>query len=131
MVDKFRTILSELNTNHKPVWLLALLKMDDIVDRWSVIISAPWIKETDRNAQFSYILGLIKERLTQDEMFSIARIVFLSKDDHLVEELLKRGTGEKIDNEPVNGNTVHDGVIIESNPNLVWQETGLFVDNLS
>jgi hypothetical protein len=119
MVENIKKILLKLNDQQKPVWLLALLKMDELVDRWSLIISAPWANEQNRDKEFGNILALLKETLTNEESSSIARVNFMNKEDHLIEQLLKKNTGDVIKSETVNGNTVHEGYIIESNPSLV------------
>jgi hypothetical protein len=125
MVEKLKKVLAELNLNHKQLWLFAMLKMDEIVDKWSLIVSAPWISDDSRSNDFEYIIGLLKKELTGEELSTIARLVLLDKDDHLVEELLKKNTGDSVKEEAVNGNVVHDGIIIESNKDLVWQSENL------
>ena len=126
MVEKLKKVLSKLGEQHKEVWLFALLKMDEFVDKWSIIISAPWSTEENRDIEFQEIIVLLNNELSEEELYSIARIVFLKKDDHLIQELMKRSSGTELKSEPINGNAVHEGYIIESNPNLVWQTDSLF-----
>ena len=122
MVNNLRKILNILKTDNKPVWLFAILKMDEIIDRWSVIISAPWINEVNRKEAFSTILELLKDSLDKSDLASIARMSLLERSDYLIEELLKKKTGDLIKEEKINGNMVHEGAIIESSPDLVWSE---------
>lgn len=126
MVENLKKVLSALNQQHKEVWLFAVLKMDEFVDSWSIIISAPWITGQNRDTEFTGLIGILRENLTKEELSSIVRIVFLSKTDHLIEELLKKNSGVVLKDEAVNGNKIHEGYVIESNAGLVWQPNTLF-----
>jgi len=122
MVEEFTKILNILTKQNKPVWLFACLKMDEFVDKWSLIFSAPWITEENGRTELLEILEITKKNLNDENLSSIARIVFMSKDEHLIEELLKKNSGEEINDERINGNIIHEGYIIESNPNLIWNQ---------
>ena len=111
-----------LKAKNKPVWLFACLKMDEFIDKWSLIISAPWINESNKDAEFEGILNVVKQTLNSEQLSLIARIVLLDKDDHLIQELLKKNSGDEIREEKVNGNIIHSGFIVEANPNLTWTE---------
>jgi hypothetical protein len=115
MLEKLKNVLSSLKAENKPVWLMALLKMDEIVDRWTLVVSAPWVTEENRGAEFMNVINKLKAELDANEIASIARIGLMPKDDHLVEELLKRHTGDTIKDEPINGNIIHEGEIVEVN----------------
>lgn len=120
MVDQFKKILERIKLDKKSLKLFAVLKMDDIVDKWTILLCADWI-ERNQNSEFAayqYFLGLMKELLTDDERASVARVgVFAPSDDHLLMELLKMPSGTEINEDRVvNGNVVHQGFILESNP---------------
>lgn len=117
MVDKFKKILSALISAKGAVSVFAVMKMDDITDKWSVIICAPW---TDDNSleTFTFILDEIKKELSSEEVSSVARIAVFKKADHLIEELLKYKAGSEIENQRINGNMVHFAYVIESNDAL-------------
>lgn len=117
MVDKFKTILDEIKRSKGEVVLFALMRMDDLADRWTIVLSAPWAKEGNPDI-FKYILNLVKFALSPEEFATIARISIFPKTDHFIELLLKYSNGALIANEKINGNQIHEGYIIESNPNL-------------
>jgi len=117
MVEELKKICQILKERGRPVWLFASLKMDELSE-WSLVISAPWLNESNRGKEFENILNLLKENMTDDKLSSIARISFLAKDDRLVEELLRKKPDDKIEEEKVNGNIIHEGFIIESNSDL-------------
>lgn len=99
------------------VALFALMKMDDLTDKWTVILSAPWAKESDVGI-FKYILNLIKSELSVEELPEIARVSIFPKTDHFVELLLKYKSGATITDQKLNGNQIHEGYILESNQGL-------------
>ena len=72
MVEKLQKILEKFKLDQKSVWLFAALKMDEITDRWSLIISAPWLSEENFQKEYEYILKTLKDNLTNEELFSIA-----------------------------------------------------------
>ncbi|MDD4411791.1 MAG: hypothetical protein PHO58_04775 [Bacilli bacterium] len=121
MVEEFKKILNTLKEQDRPVWLFASLKMDEFIDGWSLVFSAPWIDQIDRDLELKNTLEIVKNNIPDEKLSSISRIVFMSKEDHLVEELLKKSSGEEIKGEKVNGNIIHEGYIIEANPDLVWE----------
>jgi hypothetical protein len=131
MVEKFKRVLDRFIQDRRPVWLFAVLKMDDITDKWTLVVSAPWINDPNNKNEFEYIIGVLKEYFTNEELFTIARIGILRKTDHLIEELLKKQEGAQLKDEQINGNIIHEGLIISSNPNLVWPEQDLFQNNSS
>ncbi|HTE48384.1 MAG TPA: hypothetical protein VK675_00560 [Candidatus Paceibacterota bacterium] len=116
MVEKFRKILESIKKEKGEINLFALMKMDELADKWTLILSASWAKEGDTNT-FKYILNSIKSVLSPEEITSIARVAIYPKTSHLIELLLKYNNGTTIVNESINGNQVHEGYIIESNVN--------------
>ena len=117
MVDKFKTILDNLK-KHGDVTLFAVLKMDNLTDKWSVLISATWINEDNRKEIFNEIIELIKNTMSIEEAASVARVIIAPKEDPLVLGLLEYKTVDYIGgDEPIkiNGNLVHEAHILESN----------------
>src|SRR3990167_191685 len=89
MVDKFKKILEEMK-KQGTVTLFAILKMDDLTDKWSVLISAPWISDANRKQVFADIVGLIKKEMLPEEAANIARVLIVPEGNHLVSELLEQ-----------------------------------------
>ena len=113
MVEKLNTILLEMKRIKGDVFMFALMKIDDVTDKWTLILSAPWATEGDREI-FRYVLDLIKTGLGED-ISDIARIGIFTRGHHLIEELMKYRSGAEIHDKKVNGNLVHEGYVIESN----------------
>lgn len=116
MVDKLKAILAKIHESDREVVLFAMLKIDDITDRWSIIFSEPGLDDNERRKEeFVYLANLLISNLDEKEIETIARVSVRPLSDHLVESLLKYKTGYKFDEStPVNGNTVHEGYVLES-----------------
>lgn len=98
------------------VALLAILKMDELTDRWTVIYAdeSAELSEENRKQIFSDLLTEMKTNLSAEELSSIARIAVFNTKEHLVQSLLRYQTGVKIQSEKINGNFVHEGYIIKA-----------------
>jgi hypothetical protein len=118
MVEKYKTILNNLETDKGPITLLALLKMDDLVDKWSIIFSASWSNDDNRSEAFNAIKTQILINLDSQEISEIARIGIFPKDEHLVESLLNYQSGVELRDQKINGNYVHCAIIIKSDRNV-------------
>lgn len=91
--------------------LFAVLKMDDVSDRWSVLISGRDLDEdSKRRTLYPRIFDVLEQELEPDESEQVARIGVFPASDHLIGELLSRGEGE-VNNAKVNGNYIHEGRI--------------------
>lgn len=114
MVEKFKEILRIITSEKGEVSLFGMFKMDDITDKWSVILSAPWTESSEKDDSFKYLTGLIQKSLSEEESNDIARVGIFSENEHLVQLLLEYKTGSRIQDEKINGNIIHDGFILES-----------------
>ena len=115
MVDKFKTILSKIIQEKGPVTFFGVMRMDDLVDKWSVVLCAPWATETNHDAIFRYVLELMRVDMQSNELNSIARISIFSKNEHLIQLLLQFKKDAVVENQKINGNLIHQAYILESN----------------
>jgi hypothetical protein len=116
MVEKFITILGNIEKEKGQVVLLALLKMDEIFDKWTIVFCADWSVESNRMETFEFIRGEILRNLNTSEISEIARIAIYPRNEHLISELLKYQSGVELKDQKVNGNIIHCAHIIKSNP---------------
>lgn len=115
MVNKFQTILRKAEQEKGEISLLAMLKMDDITNKWSILFSANWITEENFRESFIFLRDVLMGELSEEERSTIARIGILPLHDHLVQELLKYKTGTKLSgSQRMNGNIIHEAEIIKS-----------------
>ncbi len=116
MVEKFKEILKKIEASKGKVVLFAVIKTDDLSDKWSAILCADWAKDDNRDEIFNFIVDLFKATLTPEENESIARIAIYQKDNYVVKSLLAFKTDFVIREETkINGFTTHEGYILASN----------------
>ncbi len=123
MVEKFEKILRGIEKDKGAVSTFAVVKMDEITDKWSVIFSASWLAinegESDR-ADFDYLKNFLIKNLSGEESESIARIGLFSMDSHLVKKIhelvgvVELEQTKEINDEKLNGNFIHEGYVFKS-----------------
>jgi hypothetical protein len=127
--DNYKKVLSAFrNSNgNKTVYILAVLKMDEIVDKWSIIVSIDWITQENRGEVFSSFIKSLQDNLGKEELNEIARIGFYTPDEHLVQLFFKTfEEGQHIkEGCKVNGNIIHEGYIISLDKNKFNSEIAL------
>lgn len=115
MVDKLRLVLSELEAQRGSVSLFAMFKMDDVVDKWTILVGAPWVTNANGQEIFTILKSSITHNCSDEERSTIARIGIYNNNHHLIQELshFKSNTLIK-EKTQVNGNTIYEGEIIKS-----------------
>jgi len=115
-INKFRTVLDSLETKRGSVALFALFKMDDITDRWTIILAADWVTREDYTRIYTDLRKVSFEVLDERERAQIARIGIFPLNSHLVELTLDKFSGEnrEIRDEKINGNYIHYGYIFKA-----------------
>mgnify|MGYP000893341260 CR=1 FL=1 len=119
LIDKFRNIFNEIKSDKGDFYLFMVLKMDEYIDKWSVIASAPWISRDNPRESFDYVAGIIKKNLNSEEISTIARLGIFQPDEHLVQLItasirVQDGSNVKLENTQVNGYKIHEGYVFES-----------------
>ncbi len=113
MVDKFKQILEKLKEKGK-VSLFVVLRMDDFVDKWSVVICSDWAKAGDE-ASFKEIVDIMSSILNTEERQLIARVGIFNKDDYVAKLFLPYKKGSEIkEKTQINGFVVYEGYVLES-----------------
>lgn len=97
-----------------PIKLFAAFKMDDITDKWSIIVATDQVTQEVKMRIFSNLVELFTRHLDENERNNIARIGTFSVHDHLIELILsKYKTGDQITaDQKINGNIIHEGYIV-------------------
>lgn len=119
MVDKFRDILQTVVKEKGKVTLFAIMKVDELTDKWSVILCAPWATETNLQEIFGYVKNLLDSKLIPEEKATIARIGIYQKNEYVTQSLLQftEGTSIKEDTK-INGFVIHEAYILASNSSI-------------
>lgn len=113
--NMYSPITAELKLQ-KEVKFFAVVKMDDLTERWSLLFGLVGVKDLDkRHKIFEKIKEVILNNLSKENTQNIARIGLFSTTDHLISGLKKFDEGEKIENIKANGNYIHEGYVLISN----------------
>lgn len=80
MVEKIKQMLAEIKSEKKQISLFALIKNEETIDEWSLVLSAKW---ADVNGQvaFDYLVSKLRSFLKSDELTKITRINLVKTDD--------------------------------------------------
>ena len=78
ILNKFISLEKSLSQEKGDFSLFALFLREDSEDKWDLVLSAPWLKSTDRN-DYKFIASRVQEILDKDELISLSRIVLLDK----------------------------------------------------
>ena len=121
MMIKFQKIYKELKKEKGSFFLFMILKMDEFTNKWSIVVSAPWISVKNQKESFNYIADKITAHFTKEEISTIARLGIFQSNEHLVRLMteslrVKGGAPIKLENTKVNGFQIHEAYIFESVP---------------
>ncbi len=118
---KFQKIYSDLKVEKGDFYVFMILKMDEFVNKWSVVVSAPWITKKSRDRDFEYIVNKFKDSFSPEESATIARLGIFQPDEHLIKLInqsirVSTPTPIKLEETKLNGYLIHEAYIFESNP---------------
>jgi hypothetical protein len=114
MVEKFKQILAELEKKGK-ISLFAVLKMDNYVDKWSIVLCGENLIPGNKES-FSSVVKTFNNLLTEDEKNLIARLGIFDVDDYIPQLFVNYKSGTEILKETkINGFVVYEGYILVSN----------------
>lgn len=115
MVNKLKEILSQIESERGAVSLFALFKMDDVVEKWTILLGASWINDDNSMEVFNILRTKMIQSFTSEERSSIARMGIYNSSSHLIKELSHYKTGVSItERTRINGNIIHEGIVIKS-----------------
>ena len=122
IVTKCRTIYKQIKKEKGDFYLFMILKKDEITDKWSVVVSAPWFNGRNQKECFEYVARKITKNLSKDEITTIARVGLFLPNEHLI--MLVNGAVKiencdapvKFENTQMNGFKIHEAYIYESIP---------------
>src|SRR5438309_7230878 len=77
-VDRFVDLERKLSVEKGEFALFALFLRDDALDKWDLVVAAPWI-ESDRKTALSYITNQIQAAFEPDELTRLSRVVIVDE----------------------------------------------------
>lgn len=115
IIDKFKIILDKIEKKRGSTILFGLFKMDEITDKWTIIVSATWVNSNNFKDIYFDLRDISSKVLNEREMLEVGRVGIFMVDNHLVEEILEKhdGYGHEIKNEKINGNYIHEGYLLK------------------
>jgi hypothetical protein len=84
LLDRFVGLERTISEENGAFALFALFLREDAVDRWDLIVSAPWI-EADRKEALSRITKNIQETFSPEELSLLSRVVLVELANPAVE----------------------------------------------
>ena len=84
--DKFRDLERRIAETKGDFVLFALFLREDVPDRWDLIVSAPWVGSSKREA-VDYFVNQIKLQLGEEDLTNLARIIVVDPGDAAVQAL--------------------------------------------
>lgn len=83
LLDRFVNLEKILSDEKGDFSLFALFLREDAVDKWDLIVAAPWI-EADRKEALPYITTHIQRAFNSDELSRLSRVVLVDQDNPAV-----------------------------------------------
>lgn len=87
ILDKLKALIGTLEAEHGSFLIFALFLREKPIEKWDVVISAPWLNSKELSA-YKLISSKLQEVLTESESLLLSRIVILDPDDQAVTFLL-------------------------------------------
>jgi hypothetical protein len=116
MVRGLAKIEAAIEKEKGPLTLFAIIKNQEGLEKWDLVISSRWTKSTLDNVH--YVVGKLREGLSGDELVLISRVVPLKTDDRFVVALnravrVERGS-VRVSNSNLFGFEIVDAYVITS-----------------
>lgn len=88
MLEKLKALIKSLETEkNEPFLICALFLTDGTIEKWDLILSAPWLNSKSLEA-YRFISSKLAGTLNETELLLLARIVILDPEDAVVKYLL-------------------------------------------
>src|SRR5947208_3779312 len=87
-LSKIRELLQAVSNEKGGIHLALLAQSPDLLDRWSFVISAPWIEAEGPRASVAYLSSKLRHYLNKAALSAIDRISALRSDHRLVTTIL-------------------------------------------
>lgn len=83
ILDKLKSVVQALEKDHQPILLFALFLIEDSLQKWDIVISAPWLSSDEKNA-YKIVVSEIQANLSPSELVQFSRVVILNDSDPVV-----------------------------------------------
>ena len=83
LLENAKNTVLELEKEHGSILVFALFLRTEPLEVWDIVVSAPWLSDSDRNS-YQLIASKIQNSLNEEDLLQISRIVILNKQDPAV-----------------------------------------------
>lgn len=87
IINKVKSLIKELEKEHGPLTICAFFLRDGDLEKWDIIISAPWLNPAEMQS-YKTVSSKLQNSLSDAELVQFSRIVILNQDDPVVSYLL-------------------------------------------
>jgi hypothetical protein len=99
--EKVRSFLKEIVAEKGSLYLAMLAQtLPEVRDRWTLIVSAPWVDSSGLRATVSYLSSHLSRHLDKNALSAIDRIEPMSRNELFVESMLTNNHPHSLE-EPV------------------------------
>ncbi len=85
-INKFIELERRIKKQKGEFTLFALFMRDNGLNKWDVVVAAPWI-DSDRKTALDYISQQLQLSLTRDEVLQISRIALIDETNPTLDEI--------------------------------------------
>ncbi len=86
LFDKLRSLEEEISDEKGGFALFALFLREEAVDRWDLVVAAPWFGN-DKKKTLDYLTRKLRSYLTAHELVSLSRIVLVKASEPSVQAI--------------------------------------------
>ncbi|HWN08524.1 MAG TPA: hypothetical protein VNO50_04510 [Pyrinomonadaceae bacterium] len=86
LLGKFVELERRLSQEKGEFALFALFLREDALDKWDLIVAAPWI-DADRKQALAYITSQIQQLFKSDELTTLSRVVLVDQSNPAVDAM--------------------------------------------
>lgn len=122
LVNKFTELERKISQEKGDFSLFALFLREDALDKWDLVVAAPWI-ESNRKTALPYIASQIQAKFEPHEVTSLSRVVLVEQTNPALDAInraikIEHGTAD-VQNSSFFGVPIKHAYIITSrNPTL-------------
>ncbi len=117
ILDKFKSIVDKIISDKDTLDFFAVIKRFDIEDKWDVVLSAEWIKQSNNQEDLVYIIELLKNEY-DDKIDFVSRLLTFSPDEKFITDIAESVTRNNL-NEGYRGEIVVSEDLIISEINII------------
>jgi hypothetical protein len=83
ILNKLKTVVLALEKEYKPILFFALFLREDSLQKWDIVVSAPWLNPSEKRA-YQIMASKMQAALSSSEIVEISRVVILDHTDPAV-----------------------------------------------